>query len=70
MGFDCILGVLIEHDQGETKPVSLEVVSAARELADQLSGKVIAFCLAPTSELRADSFIQHGAHEVRFLTHP
>ena len=70
MSVDCVLGVLIEHDQGETKPVSLEILSAARELADKLSGKVIAFCLAPSADIDAELFIQHGADEVRFLTHP
>jgi len=67
---DCILAVVIEHDQGETKPVSLEMLSAARKLADQISGKVVAFCFCHTANLEADLFIQHGADEVRFLTHP
>ena len=38
-----VLGVVIEHDHEGIKPVSLEVISAARKLADQISGKVIAF---------------------------
>ncbi len=70
MSVDCVLGVVIEHDQGETKPVSLEVLSAARKLADQVSGKVIALCLCQSANLEADLFIQHGADEVCFLTHP
>lgn len=70
MNGDCVLGVVIEHDQGEIKLVSLEVLSAARKLADQNSGKVIAFCLSRSAGLDAELFIQHGADEVRFLIHP
>ncbi len=70
MSVDCVLGVVIEHDQGEIKPVSVEVLSAARKLADQVSGKVVALCLSQSANLEADLFIQHGADEVLFLTHP
>ncbi|MBC8288480.1 MAG: electron transfer flavoprotein subunit alpha/FixB family protein [Nitrospinae bacterium] len=62
--------MVIEHDQGKTKLVSLEVLSAARKLADQISGKVIAFCFNHAANLEAELFIQYGADEVRFLTHP
>lgn len=65
-----LVGVVIEHDQGETKPVSLEVLSAARKLADQITGKVVAFCFCSDTNLDAEPFIRHGADEVRFLTHP
>ena len=41
-----VLGVVIEHDQEGFKPVSLEVISAARKLADQVSGKVVVFIYA------------------------
>ena len=67
---NCVLGVVIEHYHGETKPVSLEVLSAARKLADQISGKVIALCLCESPNLEANLFIQHGADKVLFLTHP
>ncbi len=70
MSVDRVLAVVIEHDQGKTKPVSLEVLSAARKLADQISGKVVAFCLSHTADFEADLFIRYGADEVRFLTHP
>ncbi len=70
MGVDRVLAVVIEHDQGKTKPVSLEVLSAARKLADQISGKVVAFCFCHAADFEVDLFIQHGADEVRFLTHP
>jgi electron transfer flavoprotein alpha subunit len=64
------VGVLIEHDQGEIKAVSFEVINAARQLADQISGKVIAFCLSKSGSLDSDLFIQYGADEVRVVTHP
>ena len=65
-----ILGVVVEHDQGNIKPVSLEVLAAARKLADQISGKVIALCCSHSKDLNPESFIKHGADEVRFLIHP
>jgi electron transfer flavoprotein alpha subunit len=63
-----VLGVVIEHDQEGIKPVSLEIINAARKLADQVSAKVIAFCLG--HDQKADLFIQNGADEVRYLEHP
>ena len=65
-----VLGVVIEHDHEGIKPVSLEVISAARKLADQISGKVIAFYLGHDKDEGADIFIKNGADEVRFLIHP
>ncbi len=70
MSVDRALAVVIEHDQGETKPISLEVLSAARKLADDISGKVVAFCFCHETNLAADLFIRHGADEVHFLIHP
>jgi electron transfer flavoprotein alpha subunit len=64
------LGVLIEHDQGGIKAVSLEVVNAARKLADKVSGKVIAFYLGSDLDDQGSLFIQNGADEVCFLKHP
>ena len=70
MSVDQVLGVVIEHDHEGIKPVSLEVISAARKLADQISGKVIAFYLCHDADEVADLFIQNGADEIRFLNHP
>ena len=64
-----VLGVVIEHDQEGFKPVSLEVISAARKLADQVSGKVVVFYLCQADE-QVELFIQYGADEVRLLQHP
>ena len=65
-----VLGVVIEHDQEGFKPVSLEVISAARKLADQVSGKVVVFYLCLEADEQVDLFIQYGADEVRLLQHP
>ena len=65
-----VLGVVIEHDQEGFKPVSLEVISAARKLADQVSGKVVVFYLCLEADKQVDLFIQYGADEVRLLQHP
>jgi len=48
----------------------LEVISAARKLADQVSGKVVVFYLCLETDEQVDLFIQHGADEVRLLQHP
>ncbi len=70
MSANPIYGVVIERDRDEIKPVSLEVISAARKLADQISGKVMVFCLSQNVEEDADVFFRNGADEVRFLNHP
>ncbi|MBT3365721.1 MAG: electron transfer flavoprotein subunit alpha/FixB family protein [Nitrospina sp.] len=70
MSGEQILGVVVEHDLEGIKPVSFEVINAARKLADQVSGKVIVFCLGFNEEGAADLFIRSGADEVRFLNHP
>ena len=57
-----VLGVVIEHDQEGFKPVSLEVISAARKLADQVSGKVVVFYLCQADE-QAVSYTHLRAHE-------
>lgn len=70
MSIEIILGIVIEHDQEGIKPVSFEVINAARKLADQISGKVIAFYLSHDMQEGSDLFIQSGADEVRLLKHP
>ena len=65
-----VLGVVIEYDQEGLKPVSLEVISAARKLADQVSGKVVVFYLCLEADEQVDLFIQYGADAVRLLQHP
>lgn len=63
---------IIEHARGVIKPVSFEVVHAARLLADQMSGQVVAVYLGAEAEPEIDcqSFIQYGADRVLVLRHP
>lgn len=70
MSLDRTLGVVIEHDREGIKSVSLEAISAARKLADQISAKVLVFCLSQGIDESGSLFIQNGADEVRFLKHP
>jgi electron transfer flavoprotein alpha subunit len=67
---DRLLGVVVERDGDKIKPATLETISAVRKLSDQVSGKVIVYCLTPNTDESADLFIEYGAEEVRFLNHP
>jgi electron transfer flavoprotein alpha subunit len=62
--------VLIEQEEGEIAPVSLELVGKARELADDLGGRVCA--LLPGSGIAdlAAPVIHHGADQVLLADHP
>ncbi len=62
------IAVVIEHVQGEIKPVSLEVVQAARTLADSTGNNVTAWVLCSDKLKDADSLIAHGADRVEQLT--
>lgn len=64
------IGVLIEHDQSGIKPVSYEVINAARKLADLRAGQVIAFYFTHDKEADELPLIQHGADKVRVSIHP
>ena len=70
MSVDQFFGVVIERDGETIKPVSLEVINAARRLADLVSGRVVVFCLSHDAEASAEPFTASGADEVRFLNHP
>ena len=67
-----LIFALVEHAEGVVKPVSLEVLYAARQLADQTGGQVLAVCLGLQGESESDcqSFIQYGADRVLVLRHP
>jgi electron transfer flavoprotein alpha subunit len=64
--------VIVEHAEGAVKPVSFELLHAARLLADQMGGQVIAVTLGSESESEIDcqSCIQYGAERVLVLRHP
>jgi len=67
-----LIFTIVEHAEGVVKPVSLEVLHAARQLADQMGGQVLAVCLGLQGESESDcqSFIQYGADRVLILRHP
>lgn len=63
---------VVEHTEGAVKPVTFEVLHAARLLADQMAGQVVAVYLgsAAESEIDCQSFIESGADRVLVLCHP
>lgn len=62
--------VFIEQEEGCIAPVSLELLSKARELADRLNGRVCALlCGHQVAEL-ADTVIHYGADVVLLADHP
>ncbi|MBI3265880.1 MAG: electron transfer flavoprotein subunit alpha/FixB family protein [Chlamydiae bacterium] len=56
--------VLAETEQGQAKPISFELVAAARKMADGLSLKVAVIALGLSDEKAAQGFIYSGADEV------
>ena len=61
--------VLVEISNGKVKPVSFEVVHAARVLADSLGCQVDALYLSDEEPSAVDSLISHGANRVIVLKH-
>ncbi len=63
---------VVEQVAGLIKPVSYEVMHAARTLADQTGGQVTAVYLgnAPKEEVDSTSLLQYGADRVLILRHP
>jgi electron transfer flavoprotein alpha subunit len=63
---------VVEHAEGKVKPVSYEVLHAARLLADQMAGQVVAVYMGSEAETELDcrSFIEYGADRVLVLRHP
>lgn len=64
--------VIVEQVGGEIKPVSHEVLHAAKSLAAQSGGQeVVAFCLGEEpSSACASALVKHGADRVSVLKHP
>ncbi|GJL78827.1 MAG: electron transfer flavoprotein subunit alpha [Nitrospinaceae bacterium] len=62
--------VIVEHARGEIKPITFEVLHAARELGDSAGGRVTAVYLGDGSETEFNnSFFYYGADEVLVLQH-
>ncbi len=63
--------VIAEHVEGELKPVSLEVVQAARTLAASCGGAVTALCLCSEEKVPDTAvLLKNGADKVEVLTSP
>ena len=59
--------VVVEHDQNVIKPVTYELLNAARKLAGK--GKIIAVYFTDAEEADGSSLTHHGADEVRICIH-
>jgi electron transfer flavoprotein alpha subunit len=60
--------VVVEHDKSGIKPVTYELLNAAKKLAG--SGKIIALYFTDTEEADGLSLTHYGADEVRVCIHP
>ena len=60
------IGVVVEHDHNGIKPVTYEVLNAARNFP----GLVSAYYFSNDGEANLESLIQGGADEVRVFVHP
>jgi len=60
--------VLVEHDQSGIKPVTYELLNAARKLVG--TGKIIALYFTDSKDADGLSLAQYGADEVRICIHP
>jgi len=61
-----IIGVVVEHDHGEIKPVTYEILNAA----SGLSGLVIAYYFSEIQDIDTKKLIDNGANEVKVFTNP
>jgi len=57
--------VIVEHFEGEIKPISFEMLNAARSLASQTGGRVVAALLCSAMQKAPDQLAEHGADVVK-----
>lgn len=57
--------VIVEHFEGEIKPISFEMLNAARSLASQTGGRVVAALLCSAMQKAPDELAEHGADVVK-----
>jgi len=62
--------VFVEQEDGEIAPVSLELLSKARDLAGELDGRVCALLLGHEIADLSQQVIQYGADKVFLAEHP
>ncbi len=65
---DKIIAIVVEHDPSGIKPVTYELINAARKLAAR--GKITALYFTDVEEADGRSLVQHGADEVLVCFHP
>ncbi len=68
MDNEITIAVVVEHDQSGIKPVTYELLNAARKLAG--TRKIIALYFTDTEEADGLSLTHYGADEVRICIHP
>ena len=61
--------VIIEHSDGEIKPVSFEMINAAKTLASKTGGKVAAAWLYSGGSGVAEQLADHGADLINVFQH-
>jgi len=64
------IGVIVEHEDGQIKPVSLEMIQAGRTLAEKSGGRAVAVCPGLGRQSAASQLEPSGADEVLVLSHP
>ena len=62
--------VLTEHREDQIETASLETLSAGRQLADALKGKLAALVAGCESQTLTTQLANYGADEVLFLASP
>ncbi len=62
---------IVEQVEGTVKPVSLEVIHAARQVADKACGQVTALCLGAedVADFNTNTLFHYGADSVLLLRH-
>jgi electron transfer flavoprotein alpha subunit len=64
------LFVLVEQVNGVIKPITFEVISAARGLADQCEGEVSAIFLGKSADIDLHPLFHYGADRILTLSNP
>ncbi len=57
--------VIVEHFEGEIKPISFEMLNAAKSLASQTGGRVVAALLCSAMQQAPGQLAEHGADVVK-----
>lgn len=61
---------VVEHVDGEIRPVAFEVIHAARQLAKERGGRAIAVCLDNEPHRTRETLLSKGLDEILYFIHP